>query len=504
MGSLRSELDKPHAVFIPYPAQGHINPMLKLAKILHQKGFHITFVNTEFNHRRLQRTRGPESLRGLPSFRFETIPDGLPQSDADSTQDIPSLCESTSATCLGPFKDLLARLNNTAVSNAPPVSCIVSDGVMSFTVAAAEELGIPEVLFWTTSACGFLGYMHYTQLLEKGYFPFKVRVIKQDLVGTDCFSMFLSDESYLTNGYLETELDWVKGMKGIRLRDLPSFFRTTNPDEYMFKFLLQETGRAGRASAVILNTFDALEHEALMALKSMLPAVYTVGPLQFLQTEVKDSNVRALATNLWKEDTSCLEWLDTKEPNSVVYVNYGSITVMTPDQLSEFAWGLANSKKPFLWIVRPDLVTGEGAILPPEFMEETKDRGMLSSWCPQEQVLAHPAIGGFLTHNGWNSTLESICSGVPMLCWPFFAEQQTNCHYACSKWGIGREIDSNVKRDEVEKLVRELMEGEKGGEMKKKAMEWKKLAEEAATSSIGSSHINIEKLINLHLLPPKY
>nr|GMC52358.1 7-deoxyloganetin glucosyltransferase-like [Ipomoea batatas] len=401
----------------------------------------------------------------MPSFRFETLPDGLPPSDADSTQDIPSLCESTSATCLGPFKDLLARLNDTAVSNAPPVSCIVSDGVMSFTVDAAEELGIPEVLFWTTSACGF---------------------------------------SYLTNGYLETELDWVKGMKGIRLRDLPSFFRTTNPDEYMFKFLLQETGRAGRASAVILNTFDALEHEALMALKSMLPAVYTVGPLQFLQTEVKDSNVRALATNLWKEDTSCLEWLDTKEPNSVVYVNYGSITVMTPDQLSEFAWGLANSKKPFLWIVRPDLVTGEAAILPPEFIEETKDRGMLSSWCPQEQVLAHPAIGGFLTHNGWNSTLESICSGVPMLCWPFFAEQQTNCHYACSKWGIGREIDSNVKRDEVEKLVRELMEGEKGGEMKKKAMEWKKLAEEAATSSIGSSHINIEKLINLHLLPPKY
>nr|GMC50570.1 7-deoxyloganetin glucosyltransferase-like [Ipomoea batatas] len=485
MGSLSSELDKPHAVCIPYPAQGHINPMLKLAKILHHKGFHITFVNTEFNHRRLERTRGPESLRGLPSFRFETIPDGLPVSDADVTQDIPSLCESTSATCLGPFKDLLARLNDTAVSNAPPVSCIVSDGVMSFTVDAAEELGIPEVLFWTTSACGFLGYMHFTKLLDKGYTPLK-------------------DESYLTNGYLETELDWVKGMEGIRLRDLPSFLRTTNPDEYMLKFILQETERARRASAIVLNTFDALEHEALMALQSMLPPVYAVGPLQFLQTQVKDSNVRALASNLWKEDTSCLEWLDTKAPNSVVYVNYGSITVMTPDQLLEFAWGLANSKKPFLWIVRPDLVTGEAAIIPPEFLEETKDRGMLSSWCSQEQVLSHPAVGGFLTHNGWNSTLESICSGVPMLCWPFFAEQQTNCYYACNKWGIGREIDSNVKRDEVEKLVRELMEGEKGGEMKKKAMEWKKLAEEAATSSIGSSHINIDKLINLHLLPPKY
>ncbi|KZV28904.1 hypothetical protein F511_13699 [Dorcoceras hygrometricum] len=134
---------KPHAVCIPYPAQGHVNPMLKLAKILHSKGFHITFVNTEFNHRRLLRSRGQNSLDGIDGFRFEAIPDGLPPSDADATQDIPTLCESTTTTCIGPFRDLLAKLNDTALSNVPPVTCIVSDGVMSFTVQAAEELGIP-------------------------------------------------------------------------------------------------------------------------------------------------------------------------------------------------------------------------------------------------------------------------------------------------------------------------------------------------------------------------
>ncbi|PHU20387.1 UDP-glycosyltransferase 85A3 [Capsicum chinense] len=134
----------------------------------------------------------------------------------------------------------------------------------------------------------------------------------------------------------------------------------------------------------------------------------------------------------------------------------------------------------FLWIIRPDIVSGEQAILPSEFMEETKERGMLTGWCPQEQVLSHPAIRGVLTHSGWNSALESISNGVPMICWPFFVEQQTNCWFKCTQWGIGVEIDNNVKREEVESVVRELMVGEKGKRMKKKAMEWKKLAEEAA------------------------
>ncbi|CAH9105085.1 unnamed protein product [Cuscuta epithymum] len=482
MGSITSELPKPHAVCVPYPAQGHINPMLKLAKILHHKGFHITFVNTEFNHRRLLKSRGPESLRGLPSFRFETIPDGLPPSDADATQDIPSLCESTATKCLVPFMELLGRLNDAAAADpsAPPVSCVVSDGVMSFTLAAADQLGIPEVLFWTPSACGFLGYMHYAQLVDQGYIPLK-------------------DESYLTSGHLETELDCLEGMNGIRLRDLPSFIRTTNPDDFMLQYFLQETERAKHASAIVINTFDALEHQSLLALRSMLPPVHAVGPLQFLENQVEDKSVKSLSTNLWKEDSECLDWLDTKPPSSTVYVNFGSITVMTAAQLVEFAWGLANSNKPFLWIVRPDLVSGAGAMLPPEFVEETRHMGMLASWCPQERVLAHPSVGGFLTHSGWNSTVESICNGVPMLCWPFFAEQPTNCRMACTEWGIGMEIDGDVKREKVEGLVRELMEGEKGREMKKKAMEWKKTAEDAAVVPTGSSHLSIDSFIK-HLL----
>lgn len=149
-----SNLEKPHAVVLPFPAQGHVNPMLKLAKLL--------------------QSQGPHSLNGLPSFNFETIPDGLPPSTATNiTQDIPSLCQSTSTTCLAPFKKLLARLNDTVSSNVPPVSCIITDGLMNFTIDAAEELGIPQVMFQTTSACGLLAYANFENIVQLGYVPLK-------------------------------------------------------------------------------------------------------------------------------------------------------------------------------------------------------------------------------------------------------------------------------------------------------------------------------------------
>lgn len=297
-------------------------------------------------------------------------------------------------------------------------------------------------------------------------------------------------------------MDWIPGMKGMHLKDIPSFIRTTDPDDIMLNFVLMETERAKKARAIILNTYDALEHASLAALGSMLPPVYSIGPVHLLVNQVPDSDLKLVGSNLWKEESGCLEWLDAKEPNSVVYVNFGSITVMTSNELTEFAWGLADSYKPFFWVIRPDLVAGDLAILPLDFVAATEGRGLLTSWCPQEQVLSHPSIGGFLTHSGWNSTIESIGGGVPMICWPFFAEQQTNCRYCCTEWGVGMEMNSNVQRDEVENLVRELMEGEKRKELKRKAMELKKLAEEAI-SPTGSSYNNLDEVINSALLSPR-
>ncbi|XP_073010065.1 7-deoxyloganetin glucosyltransferase-like [Typha latifolia] len=465
---------KPHAVLIPQPAQGHVTPMLQLAKVLHARGFHITYVNSEYNHKRLLRSRGSNSLNGLDDFRFEAIPDGLPQPDEDVTQDIAELCISTTKNCVVPFRDLLIRLNS--CPGKPPVSCVIADGVMSFAQRVAEDLSIIGLVFWTTSACGFMGYLHFSELIKRGYTPIK-------------------DESYLTNGYLDTPIDWISGMQDIRLKDMPSFIRTTDCNDIMLNFDGGEAQNALKAQGVILNTFHELENDVVAALNHIFPHLYTIGPLQNFVRKIPQGELDSIGSNLWREDTKCLEWLDAQSSASVVYVNFGSITVMTGDQLTEFAWGLSNSRHPFLWVIRPDLVAGEKTMVTEDFIVETRGRGILTSWCPQEQVLSHPSLGVFLTHSGWNSTLESICGGVPMICWPFFAEQPTNCRYACKKWGIGLEIDSNVRREEVEGLVREVMEGEKGKEMRLKAKEWKEKAEEA-TKGGGSSKENMDRLVH--------
>ncbi|KAF0933079.1 hypothetical protein E2562_013822 [Oryza meyeriana var. granulata] len=474
---MSSEARQPHAVLIPQPAQGHVTPMMHLAKALHARGFCVTYVNSEYNHRRLVRSRGPGAVAGAAGFRFEAVPDGLPESGNDDvTQDIATLCVSTTKHSAEPFRELLLRLNSTP--GTPPVSCVIADGVMSFAQRVAEEMGVLALVFWTTSACGFMGYLHFAELIRRGYVPLK-------------------DESDLTNGYLDTSIDWIPGMRGIRLKDVPSFIRTTDPDDVMLNFDGGEAQNARKARGLILNTYDALEQDVVDALRREFPRVYTVGPLPAFAKAAR-GEVGAIGGNLWKEDTSCLRWLDAQQPGSVVYVNFGSITVMSPAHLAEFAWGLANCGRPFLWVIRPDLVSGEKAMLPEEFVGETKERGVLASWCPQELVLSHPSVGLFLTHCGWNSTLESICAGVPMICWPFFAEQPTNCRYVCDKWGIGMEIDNNVNQTEVARLVREAMEGDRGKAMRVNAMVWKEKAREA-TAEGGSSSRNLEELIHFLL-----
>jgi len=310
----------------------------------------------------------------------------------------------------------------------------------------------------------------------------------------------VTGEDDLNNGYLDTPIDWITGMKNMRLKDLPSFLRTTDPNDIIFNYLKDECQAAKRATAIIINTCHDLEDAVIDAMSSILPPIYTIGPLTLLYHQILDSSLKAIGSNnLWKEDASCLKWLERKAPGSVIYVNFGSFTVMTNQQLMEFAWGLSNSGYDFLWVIRPDIVMGGSATLPKEFLDETSERGLLTTWCPQEEVLMHPSVGGFLTHCGWNSMMESISAGVPMICWPYFADQQTNCRYACSEWGIGMEINNDVKREEVESLIKEMMEGEKGKGMRGEVLRWKEVTLKAAKPG-GKSYKNLDIVVKEVLL----
>ncbi|XP_011082325.1 7-deoxyloganetin glucosyltransferase-like [Sesamum indicum] len=480
MASSPETCKKLHAVLVPFPSQGHLNPFLKLAKLLHHTGFHITYVNTEFNHTRLLNSKGSSVLENLPDFCFETIPDGLPPSDSDATQSIPALCESTRKHSLVPFRELLAKLNNSSV--VPPVTCVIADGVMAFTLEAALEINVPYVMFWTFGACGLLSLKLSADLTHRGITPFK-------------------DSSYLTDGSLETLVDWMPGLENFRFKHVSSFIQTTNPNDYMLLFIKGEIEAISKASAIILYTFDALERDLLDTLAPLFPPIYAIGPLQPLVDQISAKTaVSSMDFSLWRADEECMEWLSSKEQNSVIYVNFGSIAVLTPSQIQELALGLAESKKNFLWILRPDLIKGNSGILPPDFTAETKDRGLIMSWCRQEKVLNHPSIGGFLTHCGWNSVVEGITAGVPFLCLPQATDQPANCRSICGEWGIGLEISKNFKKEEVGAAVRELLEGENGREMKKRAMDWKKQAAEATASPHGSSFLSLERLVKEVLL----
>ncbi|XP_030528292.1 7-deoxyloganetin glucosyltransferase-like [Rhodamnia argentea] len=468
---------KQHAICVPFPTQSHIGAMLKLAKLLHHRGFHISFVNTEFNHRRLVRTQGLELADGTSSgFRFLAIPDGIPPSDADATQDLEALSDATRKYLVGPLCDLLSSLASD--SSVPPATRVVSDGFMALaTNPAAAKFGIPLVHMWTISGCALLGLMHLRTLEAKGF-------------------TLPKDESSLMDAHLDTPIDWIPGMKRMRLRDLFNFIGLPNGDK-LFDFTVEVVDRASEATSTIVNTFEALEPDVLGALSSLLPRVYPIGPLHLLINRARRDETfvsEHIKGNLWEEHSECLKWLDSKKPKTVIYINFGSIAFVTHEQLMEFAIGLANSKQYFLWIFRPDLVNGDAVILPVEFVEETKERGFVSGWCPQEKVLSHPSVGGFLTHCGWNSCIESISAGVPMLCWPRFGDQKTNSKYICDEWEAGLEIGRGVKRDELERLVRELMDGEVGKKMRSKAMDWKKIAEEAVGEH-GSSSMNLDKFV---------
>ncbi|CAL4887156.1 unnamed protein product [Urochloa decumbens] len=484
---------KPHLVFFPFPVQGHITPAFQLATLLHARhGFDVTFVHTEHNRRRLLRARGPGALADpAPGFRFAAVTDGLPPAsddDGDAAQDMAALLLSLQATA--PHFKRLVLSESELPFPAAAGCCLVSD--VDPILRAAEEIGMPRVTFWITSATSFMAMQQCRHLVAKGLVPLK-------------------DVEQLSNGYMDsTVVDGLPGLpKGMRLRDFPSMIRTADPNDAVLALTLS-TMECHRTvpSAVIFHTFDELESHAITAMSDILPPIYAVGPLPLLlrhASAAAGDPALAAATStarssLSREDRACLDWLDGKRPNSVVFAGFGSIVKLSDQQLAELAWGLAGSGHDFLCVIRSD--NQKAAALPPEFAAAAAGtRGFVTSWCPQESVLQHAAVGAFLTHCGWNSMLESLCAGVPLLCWPFAADQQTNSRMACTEWRVGVEVGEDPTREEVAAAIREVMgSGGRGEELRRAAAEWKEKAALAARPG-GSSWVNLERVVNEVLVP---
>lgn len=283
--------------------------------------------------------------------------------------------------------------------------------------------------------------------------------------------------------------------------DLNSWYREQCESGLEFKSILYESEMVNKGvDYVLVNTFEELEgREAAAALSvSGCPAV-AVGPV-FLPAFLLGRN-ESVKSSMWEEDESCLKWLDMHPPDSVLYVSFGSYAVKSQQQLEEMALGLEASGQPFLWVLRSDLAEGESAALPEGFNQRTKDRALLVSWAPQMKVLSHPSVGGFLTHSGWNSTLESMSMGVPMLGWPYYGDQSLNCRFAKDIWKVGMDLseldvddERLVRREEVESAVRRFMQSEQGKEARKTSHKLKEAAAKTVMSG-GSSFENLEAFV---------
>ena len=190
-----------------------------------------------------------------------------------------------------------------------------------------------------------------------------------------------------------------------------------------------------------------------------------------------------------------MEWLNQQPPYSVIYVSFGSIIVLISKQLESIARALRNSEKHFLWVVKRR--DGEEALpLPEGFVEETKEKGMVVPWCPQTKVLSHPSVACFLTHCGWNSMLEAITAGTPMIAWPQWTDQPTNAKLISDVFRLGirlaQESDGFVATEEMERAFERIFSA---GDFKRKASELKRAAREAVAQG-GSSEQNIQCFVD--------
>ncbi|KAJ1421488.1 UDP-glucuronosyl/UDP-glucosyltransferase [Sesbania bispinosa] len=440
----------PHFLVIPYPVLGHINPLLQFSQVLAKHGCKITFLNTEFSHKRASPAGGAEldNLEGSQIIKFVTLPDGLDPEDDRSDQ--VKVLFSIKSNMPAMLPKLIEDINALDVDNK--IACIVVTMNMGWALEVGHKLGIKGAFLWPASATSLASCDCIPQLIDDG-------IIDSDGLPTKKQEIQLSPNMPMMD---TADLPW---------RSLGKIF---------FAHIVQEMKTLKLGEWWLCNTAYDLEPGAFSLSQRFLP----IGPLMEGYNKI---------TSFWEEDTTCLEWLDQQPPQSVIYVSFGSLAVMEPNQFKELALGLDLLNKPFLWVVRPNNDNKVNYAYPDEFH---KSKGKIVKWAPQKKVLNHPAVACFISHCGWNSTIEGVHAGVPFLCWPFFSDQFLDKSYICDVWKIGLGLDKDenglVSRGEIKKKVEQLLGDE---DIKAKSLEFKEMTINNIVEG-GQSLKNLDKFIN--------
>ncbi|XP_065869769.1 UDP-glycosyltransferase 84B1-like [Euphorbia lathyris] len=454
-----------HVLMVSFAAQGHINPLLRLAKRLISKGLHVSLALTEITRHRMFNSAAT-SISGVNLLFFS---DGL-SLDYDRKASLDFYFET-----LGKFGPIhLSNLirENFPINGRKKLSCIINNPFVPWVIDVGIDHGIPCAMFWIQPCSIYAIYYRFYNKLNT--FP------------------------TLINPEFNVELP---GLPVLLPGDLPSFVLPSNPFSSIPKLFSDLFLNLEKYDWVLGSSFYELEKDAVDSMSEISP-IRSVGPIvpPSLLGEGDDEEENA-GVEFWKAEECCIEWLDKQSSSSVIYISFGSITVLPTKQMECVANALKSSKKRFLWVVKlpesPSLGDGKGE-LPSGFTEETKDQGLIVSWSPQTRVLAHPSIACFITHCGWNSILETTVAGVPVIAYPQWTDQPTNAKLVTDVFRTGLRLKANqdgiVGSDEIEGCIREIMDGPKSDEFKSNAKELKRAAREAVASG-GSSDRNIELFV---------
>ena len=461
MGSISGDTQPHHVVLFPFMSKGHTIPLLHLARLLLQRRLTVTIFTTPANRPFIS-----ESLNNTTAFILD-----LPFSH--NVTDLPAGIESTdklpSMSMFPSFANATKLMQpdfERALQNLPRVNFMVSDGFLWWTLESASKFNIPRFVFY--------GMCYYSCCVS--------RAVAIDRL---LFGLQSNDELITVPPF-----PWIK----VTRNDFELPISEGQLKGRKFEFTKETVIAASLNSyGIIFNSFYELEplFDDYWN-RECTPKAWSVGPLCL--AEPPKGRTEPHNKPKW------VQWLDKKldQGSSVLYVAFGSQAEISPAQLKEIATGLEESKVNFLWVIRKcESEISDG------FEERVKDRGIVvREWVDQREILMHESVQGFISHCGWNSVLESICAGVPILAWPMMADQPLNARMVVKEIKLGLKVETCdgsvrgfVKWEGLEKMVKELMEGKKGKEVRKKSKELAEMAKKAIEEG-GSSKCTLDLLIN--------
>ncbi|XP_011100441.1 UDP-glycosyltransferase 82A1 [Sesamum indicum] len=387
-------------ILIPYPAQGHVTPMLRLASLLSNLGLRPVVITPEFIHRRISPQINPED-----GIRCLSITDGL---DAETPPDFFSIERAMEENMPPILEALLRKMIDEEEEEGGGIACLVADLLASWAVDVARRCGV--------AAAGFWPAMHATYRLIAAI-PHLIRtgVISESGCPRNpsapiCLS---SNEPILT----PNDLPWLIGSSSARIS--------------RFKFWTRTLQRAKTLRWLLTNTFPDECQSRKMTRCSNAQQVLEIGSLIMQALEISTGS-------FWENDLTCLDWLDKQTMGSVMYVSFGSwVSPIGEAKVKTLALSLQALRRPFIWVLGPTWRRG----LPDGYVKSVAGHGRIVSWAPQLEVLQHPSVGCYLTHCGWNSTMEAIQCKKPLLCYPIAGDQFLNCAYIVNTWRIGVKIE---------------------------------------------------------------